>query len=198
RVLRIIVAHDTSVFGFYTTGDTADLTSSIVLYQPTKESRLKIHTAGQKVGANGFKRVDITAEEERKWNLKYTYFTRKYFKDARRVELSVGNLLENTQRIYHGTYDGMDCYMKRVHVTTMGYDHFHLKLLKSCNEQSNMLRIYDARCDGLHYEIAIEKCSMNLDEFIRRKTKDRRELLRMFREIIRGIIHIHDNVAPSA
>ncbi|GJZ41939.1 serine/threonine-protein kinase/endoribonuclease IRE1a [Tanacetum coccineum] len=75
----------------------------------------------------------------------------------------------------------------------MGYDHFHLKLLKSCNEQSNMLRIYDARCDGLHYEIAIEKCSMNLDEFIRRKTKDRRELLRMFREIIRGIIHIHDN-----
>ncbi|GKA24744.1 serine/threonine-protein kinase/endoribonuclease IRE1a-like protein [Tanacetum coccineum] len=150
------------------------------------------NTSGQ-VGANGFKRVDITAEEEGKWNLKYTYFTTKYFKDARRVELSVGNLLENTQRIYHEAYDGMDCYMKRVHVTTMGYDHFHLKLLKSYNEQSNMLRIYDARCDSLHYEIAIEKCSMNLDEFIRRKTKDRRELLRMFREIIRGIIHIHDN-----
>ncbi|GKE05924.1 hypothetical protein Tco_1397942 [Tanacetum coccineum] len=127
------------------------------------------NTPGQ-VGANGFKRVDITAEEEDKWNLKYTYFTRKYFKDARRVEyaldlesflrlwkkyklplfgylsgghlsrLSVGNLLENTQRIYHGTYDEMDCYVKRVPVITMGYAHFHVKLLKSCNEQSNMLK----------------------------------------------------------
>ncbi|GJZ41938.1 FMP32, mitochondrial-like protein [Tanacetum coccineum] len=114
------------------------------------------------------------------------------------MPIGSGNLLENTQRIYHGTYDEMDCYVKRVPVTTMSYAHIHLKLLKSCNEQSNMLRIYDARCDGLHYEIAIEKCSLNLDEFIRRKTKDRRELLRMFREIIRGIIYIHDNGIATA
>ncbi|GJV81137.1 FMP32, mitochondrial-like protein [Tanacetum coccineum] len=80
----------------------------------------------------------------------------------------------------------------------MGYAHFHLKLLKSCNKQSNMLRIYGTRCNGLHYEIDIEKCSMNLDEFIRRKTKDRRELLRMFREIIRGINHIHDTGCTKA
>ncbi|GKA24743.1 FMP32, mitochondrial-like protein [Tanacetum coccineum] len=121
-----------------------------------------------------------------------------YLSGGHPSRLSVGNLLENTQRIYHGTYDEMDCYVKRVPVITMGYAHFHVKLLKSCNEQSNMLRIYDARCDGLHYEIAIEKCSLNLDEFIRRKTKDRRELLRMFREIIRGIIYIHDNGIATA
>ncbi|GJV81136.1 FMP32, mitochondrial-like protein [Tanacetum coccineum] len=111
------------------------------------------NTPGQ-VGAKGFKRVDITVEEEGKWNL-------------------VGEWESDTHVI-----------RPEIREPTMGT---HVKTRRQHVE------IYDARCDGLHYKIAIEKCSMNLDEFIRRKTKDRRELLRMFSEIIRGIIHIHGN-----
>nr|GEV54892.1 protein FMP32, mitochondrial-like [Tanacetum cinerariifolium] len=93
----------------------------------------------------------------------------------------------------YGEYNGVGCFVKRVLAkTASGYYFPSLNIQRLCNEQANMVRIHEIRCDGEYYEIAMERCEMNMDEFIR-DPKIYEKLKRFSRDLIQGIIHLHDN-----
>ncbi|GKA06552.1 hypothetical protein Tco_0685776 [Tanacetum coccineum] len=92
--------------------------------------------------------------------------------DASRVALDNTN---GTTDLLYGTYDCVvKCRVKRVLATTVGgYYFFSLILQRRCNEQENMVRIYEIRFDGEYYQIAMEICQMNFNELLKHRFKGR-------------------------
>nr|GEU95455.1 retrovirus-related Pol polyprotein from transposon 17.6 [Tanacetum cinerariifolium] len=75
---------------------------------------------------------------------------------------------ECTTNFLYGEYNEVGCFVKQVLAkTASGYYFLSLNVQGSCNEQDNMVRIHEIRCDEEYYEISMERCEMNMDEFMR-------------------------------
>ena len=73
--------------------------------------------------------------------------------------------------ISYGSYNEYDCFIKQVPVTTLGEFFRMITIQRSCNQQENMLGIYDAKCDGVNYETVFERCNMSM--LLHKKGKQR-------------------------
>nr|GEU95456.1 putative reverse transcriptase domain-containing protein [Tanacetum cinerariifolium] len=77
-------------------------------------------------------------------------------------------LSKGTTNFLYREYNEVSCFVKRVLAkTASGYYFLSLNIQGSCNEQDNMVRIHEIRCDEEYYEISMERCEMNMDEFMR-------------------------------